>query len=79
MYTTTTLLNQMMGYMTSKELADKSGYHINSIFRWRNGKSGMTFAALQDIAQTCGYELQLVKQQENDNGIDATRSDANSC
>lgn len=59
---TSDLVREMMGYMTVRELSELTGYHENSISRWRTGKTDTTFNVLLDLAQACGYELKMVKK-----------------
>lgn len=59
------LVKKMMGMMTTRELSEITGYHENSINRWRTGKTDTTFNVLLDLAQACGYELEIKKRKIN--------------
>lgn len=59
---TNEIIKKIMEFHTNLEVSEKTGYHINTISAWRNGKNEPPFYGVMCIAEACGYEIKFKKK-----------------
>lgn len=57
------IIKKFMEFHTTRELAEKTGYHENTISQWRRGIAEPTFYAVLCIAEATGYEIKFIKKE----------------
>ena len=56
----------LQGENTVAKISDISGFHCNTISKWRNGGNEPNFFNVEIFAQSCGYEILFMKKNKID-------------
>jgi transcriptional regulator with XRE-family HTH domain len=59
------IIKHLMEFHTTRELADMTGYHENTISQWRRGLNEPPYYAVSCIAQATGYEIKFIRKQDD--------------
>jgi transcriptional regulator with XRE-family HTH domain len=61
---TSELIKKLQGNNTNAQISDISGFHVNTISQWRTGKNEPNYFNLATFAQSCGYEIEFMKNNK---------------
>ena len=61
---TSELIKKLQGSKTVSQISDISGFHVNTISQWRTGKNEPNYFNLATFAQSCGYEIEFMKNNK---------------
>ena len=63
---TSELIKKLQGSNTNAKISDISGFHVNTISKWRTGGNEPNYFSVVTFAESCGYEILFMKKNKID-------------